>query len=124
MIGERIKYYRKQNGYTQEKLAELLRTKYGLGTDRAMISKWETGFQVPQAHSIACLADLFGLSMDYLNGNNTDFKSTDVENTEIFKYIQLTKSQQELWDMVKDLNDDKVRLAIRVLRSILDESEQ
>ncbi len=123
MLGERIKYYRKQNGYTQEKLAELLRTKYGLGTDRAMISKWETGFQEPQTHTIACLADLFGVSMDFLNGN-TDLKSIDVDNKEIIKYIKLTKAQQEIWDMVKDFDDDKARLVIRVLRSILDESEQ
>lgn len=125
MLGERIKYCRKQNNYTQEELSKLLRTKYGLGTDRAMISKWETGFQEPQVHTIACLADLFGVSIDFLNGDdNMNFKSIDVEDKEVFKYIKLTKSQQELFDTIKNLDDDKIRLAIRILHSILDESGQ
>lgn len=67
MLSEKIKYCRKEKGYTQSELAKILRDKYGLGTDRPMISKWETGFQEPQIHTIACLADLFGVSIDYLN---------------------------------------------------------
>lgn len=48
MLGNKIRELRKEAKYTQEELAQLLRSKYGLGTDRAMISKWETGFQEPQ----------------------------------------------------------------------------
>lgn len=36
-LGERIAYYRKQAGYSQEALAERL------GVSRQAISKWETG---------------------------------------------------------------------------------
>jgi repressor LexA len=72
MLNQRIKYYRKQNGYTQEELAKILREKYALGTDRVMVSKWETGFQEPQMHTVACLADLFGVSLDDLNDDNTN----------------------------------------------------
>ena len=46
MLGDKIKYLRKKMGYTQEDLAKILRKKYGLRTDRVMISKWETGPQV------------------------------------------------------------------------------
>lgn len=123
MLGERIKYCRKQNSYTQDELAKLLRTKYGLGTDRAMISKWETGFQEPQVHTIACLADLFGVSIDYLNGDSNIETLDMTENKVISKNLKLTKTQQELWDIVKNFDDDRAHLAIRVLRSILDESE-
>ncbi len=77
MLSDRIKYCRKQNGYTQEELAKLLREKYGLGTDRAMISKWETGFQEPQIHTVTCLADLFGVSIDFLN-NDIKLKSPEI----------------------------------------------
>lgn len=77
MLSDRIKYCRKQKGYTQEELAKLLREKYGLGTDRAMISKWETGFQEPQIHTVTCLADLFGVSIDFLN-NDIKLKSPEI----------------------------------------------
>ena len=52
MLGNKIRELRKEAKYTQEELAQLLRSKYGLGTDRAMISKWETGFQEPQIHTL------------------------------------------------------------------------
>ncbi|MCM1286281.1 MAG: XRE family transcriptional regulator [Acetobacter sp.] len=71
MLGNRIRNLRKQAGYTQDELAQLLRLKYGLGTDRVMISKWETEFQEPQMHSLKCLANLFGVTVDYLNGENS-----------------------------------------------------
>ncbi len=78
MLSEKIKYCRKENGYTQEKLAKILRNKYGLRTDRAMISKWETGFQEPQIHTVTCLADLFGVSIDFLNDSRAQLKSPEL----------------------------------------------
>ena len=36
MLGNKIRELRKEAKYTQEELAQLLRSKYGLGTDRAM----------------------------------------------------------------------------------------
>lgn len=75
MLSEQIKYFRKKNGYTQDELASILRKKYGLRTDRAMVSKWETGFQTPQMHTITCLADLFNISIDTLNDGETKLKS-------------------------------------------------
>ena len=64
----RLRELRKGNNLTQSDMAKLLREKYHLKTDRVMISKWETGFQTPEVYTITCIADLFGVTMDYLNG--------------------------------------------------------
>lgn len=64
----RLRELRKENNLTQYNMAKLLREKYNLKTDRVMISKWETGFQTPEVYTITCIADLFGVTMDYLNG--------------------------------------------------------
>ena len=64
-IGERIKMLRKQNNINQAQLASVLREFYGLGTDRVAISKWETGFQLPNIEAIRCIADYFKVSADY-----------------------------------------------------------
>lgn len=64
----RLRELRKENNLTQSDMAKLLREKYNLKTDRVMISKWETGFQTPEVYTITCIADLFGVTMDYLNG--------------------------------------------------------
>ncbi len=73
----RLKELRKENNLTQTNMAQMLRKKYGLKTDRVMISKWETGFQTPEIYTITCIADLFGVSIDYLNGKDTFSISKD-----------------------------------------------
>lgn len=59
-LGERIAYYRKKAGYSQEGLAEQL------NVSRQAISKWETGEATPDAERIIALAALLGISTDTL----------------------------------------------------------
>jgi len=61
-IGERIKSLRKQNGMTQEKLAEYLCVSY------QAVSKWECGLTNPDLSLIAPLTKLFNISADELLG--------------------------------------------------------
>lgn len=61
-IGERIKYYRKENSLTQEQLADRLHVSY------QAISKWENGISNPDLSLIAPLTDLFHISADELLG--------------------------------------------------------
>lgn len=70
MIGKRIKELRKSNHMTQEDLAVQLNKQFGLNIDRVMISKWETEFQTPVAYTISCLSKIFGVSMNYLLGED------------------------------------------------------
>lgn len=69
MIGEKIRKLRKENHWRQDQLADILNKEFGLKTDRVMISKWETGYQVPVLYTISCLAKIFNVSIDYLNGD-------------------------------------------------------
>lgn len=59
-IAENIAELRKQNGMTQLELAEALNY-----TDKA-ISKWERAESVPDIYILKRIADLFGVSVDYL----------------------------------------------------------
>lgn len=79
----RLREMRKKNNLTQSDMAKLLRDRYNLKTDRVMISKWETGFQVPEVYTIACIADLFGVTMDYLNGKEMQ----TVQHDKIYKNL-------------------------------------
>lgn len=71
-IGERIKTLRKKNFMNQEDLAKLLRNNYGLKTERAMISKWENGFQNPGIDTLVAISKAFGVSLDYIVGGDDD----------------------------------------------------
>ena len=65
-LGERIKSLRKEKHLTQSALMDILRNDYNLKTDRVMISKWETGFQTPQADTLKILAKALDVSVDFL----------------------------------------------------------
>ena len=56
---------RKEKGYTQEKLAEML------GVTTAAVSKWECGNSYPDITLLPQLAEIFGVSLDYLFDYNT-----------------------------------------------------
>ena len=72
-IGERIKALRKQNGMTQENLAEYLCVSY------QAVSKWECGLTNPDLSLIAPLTKLFNISADELLG------ITETDNDQIRK---------------------------------------
>lgn len=59
-LSEKIVMYRKQNGFSQEELAECL------NVSRQTISRWELGTALPDATNIVQLSKLFEVSTDYL----------------------------------------------------------
>lgn len=61
-IGDRIRYYRKNNRLTQSQLAELV------GVSPQAISKWETGIGYPDLSMVVPLAIALGISTDELLG--------------------------------------------------------
>lgn len=67
ILSDNLKKARKANKLAQEQVAQLLREKYQLKVDRAMVSKWETGFQTPNIYYVKCLSEIYHVSMDELN---------------------------------------------------------
>ena len=59
-LSDKIIKLRKQNGWSQEELAEKT------GVSRQAVSKWESAQSVPDIEKILLLSELFGVSTDYL----------------------------------------------------------
>ena len=59
-LSEKIYYYRKKMGKSQEGLAE------ELGVSRQAVSKWETGESEPELAKLRALATAFGVTVDAL----------------------------------------------------------
>jgi transcriptional regulator with XRE-family HTH domain len=66
-LSEKIVRLRKENGWSQENLAEKL------NVSRQAVSRWEGGTASPDASNILQLSKLFGVTTDYLL--NDDFES-------------------------------------------------
>ena len=113
VIGTRIKESRKAAGYpTQGALATALRTQYGLKTDRPMVSKWESGRQVPEMYTIKCISDLCGVSTDYLCGKEE--RPTPVPESGPLNEFQ---------DLMSQLTPDEQRLIVSQIKGILSNRE-
>lgn len=70
----RIKEVRKSKGYTQQKIAGLL------NTTQANLSAWESGKWKPDTEAVSKMADIFGVSVDYLLGrDNTTPRTPNVK---------------------------------------------
>ncbi|MBP5780548.1 MAG: helix-turn-helix transcriptional regulator, partial [Clostridia bacterium] len=73
IISNNISHLRRSKGMTQAELAEKLNY-----TDKA-ISKWERGESIPDAIVLKQIADMFGVSVDYLftKEHRSFFSKTD-----------------------------------------------
>lgn len=65
-LGNRIHQLRKENGLSQEQLAEKM------GVSRQAVSKWELGESTPDTDKIIGMSQLFDVSTDYLLGNQME----------------------------------------------------
>ena len=59
-IGQRISELRKNHGYSQEYVAEQL------NVSRQAVSKWETDTSAPDTYNLIGLAQLFGVSVEFI----------------------------------------------------------
>ena len=76
ILAEKITEARKKNGWSQEELAEQL------SVSRQAVSKWESAQSMPDLQKLLRLAEIFGVSTDYLLKD--ELKSDT--GTEILKY--------------------------------------
>lgn len=68
ILADKITEERKKNGWSQEELAEQL------GVSRQAVSKWESAGSVPDLQKIIQMANLFGVSTDYLLKEELELK--------------------------------------------------
>lgn len=93
LFNEKLREYRKKNGYTQKALAEKL------DTFQQNIAKWESGQSTPDLYILAKIAVLFKTSLD-------DLVLSDEQKKEIFgqssKSVPLGISEKRLYYVMPD----------------------
>lgn len=80
-FGDILKTLRKNNGLTQSELGRRV------GLSKAVVSKYETGIGYPNFETLIRIAKYFGVTTDYLLGEE-NIKTVDVS--------ELTESQAEI----------------------------
>lgn len=123
-FGKRIRKLRKDKGYTQQELADIL------GVNRATVAGYETKGTQPDHQKLEVLAKEFGVSTDYLLGL-TDEKSSadkikkaltdDPELSDAWEKISQREDLQLLFKQTKDMDESSIRQIIRIIKAIEDE---
>lgn len=111
IFSKKLNYYMQLNHKQQDDIVN------DLGINKSTISTWCRGIKMPRVNAIQLLADYFGVSIaNFLVDETSNVSNNPNRN-------KLTINQQELFDTIVQLDDDKIRLAIRILHSILDEKD-
>lgn len=98
-MNNKIKFLRQEAGLTQEELSKKINI-----TPMA-IRNWESGSKAPSASSLIALAEVFGVSTDYILGVAASPKASD---------IKLTRPEISLITNYRALDDHGKKLVIEV----------
>lgn len=103
--GDRLKELRKNNGFTQSKLGEVL------GVTKASICCYEKGTRTPTIDNLIDLMKFFGVSADYLIGSDAivnikENKRKTLMTKEEVKFIELLRKNKFLSEI---LLEDPIR---------------
>ena len=66
VLGERLKKLRLENCLRQDQVARLVRV------ERSTVSLWENGLRQPSYQTLVRLADVYGVTTDFLLGRDTN----------------------------------------------------
>ena len=72
---------RKEHGYTQEQLSDFL------NLTRSAVSNYELGINEPSLDTMVAIADLYGVSLDWLMGRTNLRYNFNLENKENLEVI-------------------------------------
>ena len=82
-FAEKLKSLRKENGMSQETLAEKL------GVSRQAVTKWETELGLPDIDNMVAISKLFGITLD-------DFLSEKVKTAVSKGYLYESKTEYDI----------------------------
>lgn len=94
ILADKIINERKKNGWSQEELADML------DVSRQSVSKWESAQSIPDLQKILKMADIFGVSTDYLlkdeiePENGTDLKCIDSDSDTPLRKVTLEEASE------------------------------
>lgn len=98
----RIKDLRKEKGFTQAHLAKLL------GVARSTVSMWESSPQEPDNDTLGKIADVFGVTTDYLLGRTDDRTFTEAVPHEKYREYLAGPGLRLLLDADANLTEDQL----------------
>ena len=117
-FGERLKQLRVQKGLLQIDLAEKV------GLHKNHIGRYERGQSKPSAEALHKLAEVFGVSTDYLlDGATEDAAKADLQDRELLRMFQQIESfEEQEKEIIKELIDAFIKRKLFVQLALSEQS--
>ena len=122
MFNERLKSLRLARGYTQDQLVELYNKRFGGKLNKSTISRYENGLQEPMISVVANLAELFGVSIDYLNDTEQE-SDEDAELWDLRQQLREQPGMRTLFSAAKGVSKEDLEAAANMIRRFKREAE-
>lgn len=108
ILSQNLKYYIERSGKDRRELAEIW------GFPYSTVSEWVNGRKYPRIDRIEVMADYFGVMKSDLIEEKKE-KPTENDG--------LSKNKRALMDFAINLSEEQADLALRVLRSIVEDGK-
>ena len=118
MLKNNLKNERKKLGYSQKQLAQML------NVSQQTVGSWEVGRTEPDAKTLTKLANIFGVSVDYLTGYSPSSKTVTQEHLDNVHDFIKSELGEDVSIMFRDINawdEDKLKKLKTFYEMIKDE---
>jgi transcriptional regulator with XRE-family HTH domain len=121
-VGSRIRALRNKANMTQEDLAKALTAK-GAKVNRVSVTRWESDKFQPSAYPIKCMAEIFGVSMDFIM-TGISVSGASMDERAILEKIKARPALVACCECCSKLSDEYLEMAIRMLCSMVDKNKK
>lgn len=110
-----LKHIRERANYTQAYVADCL------GITQQAYANYERGVRQPDNIMLKKIADLFGVSIDYILGrtDDPDYIDPDDELNEYLEYLRTRPELKMLFSLTKDATKADVEKAVKIIETML-----
>jgi transcriptional regulator with XRE-family HTH domain len=106
----------------QEKGVTMYRVSKDTGIAQATLIDWKKGRYVPKIDKLQKIADYFGVTVDYILGNEQKEKPLVNNDEELTEYLEELKTRPEmkmLFNLAKGATKEDVEKAVKIVEAFL-----
>lgn len=89
------------------------------GISQATLSSWKKGTYTPKQDKLQKIADYFGVTVDYLLGNDPSTTKEDIELQNYLEELRMRPELRMLFSLTKDAKKEDVEKAVKIIETLL-----
>ena len=89
------------------------------GISQQTFSKWKNKVSTPKIDKLQKIADYFGVSIDYLMGNDTTTTNEDIELQNYLEELRTRPEMKMLFSITKNATKEDVEKAVKIIEALL-----